>query len=114
MGTMQESRAARRMIRLVATLGLVIGMLGLSPALATAATPKDTGCPSGDQLLSLDFLREEGPYMLPFVLDAEGNEDGSVCGKAYNDVVFGIFCPDGCGGIPILYAFTDNDLTPEH
>ena len=52
--------------------------------------------------------------MLPFVLDAEGNADGFVCGKPLNDVVFAIFCPDGCGGIPILYNFMDNDLTPAH
>jgi len=52
--------------------------------------------------------------ILPFVLDAEGNADGFVCGKPDNDVVFAIFCPDGCGGIPVLYNFTDNDLTPEH
>jgi hypothetical protein len=114
MGTVLQRRTPRRMIRLVATLGLMTGMLALSPAAATAATPKDTGCPSGFQLLSLEFLREEGGYMRPFVLDAEGNEDGFVCGKPDNDVVFAIFCPDGCGGIPILYNFADNDLTPEH
>jgi hypothetical protein len=114
MGTMPQRRPPRRMIRLAASLGLMTAMLALSPASATAATPKDTGCPVGSQLLSLDFLREEGPYMAPFVHDAEGNGDGFVCGKPYNDVVFAIFCPDGCGGIPILYSFSDNDLTPEH
>jgi hypothetical protein len=114
MGPMPKRPAPRRMIRLAATLGLMTGMLALSPAAATAATPKDTGCASGYQLLSLDFLREEGPYMVPFVHDAEGNRDGFVCGKPYNDVVFAIFCPNGCGGIPILYAFSDNFLTPEH
>jgi hypothetical protein len=114
MGTMPERRPTRRMIRFAAGLGLMTGMLALSPAAATAATPKDTGCPSGYQLLSLEFLRQEGPYMVPFVLDAEGNRDGSVCGKPYNDVVFAIFCPDGCGGIPIYYSFMDNFLTPEH
>jgi hypothetical protein len=114
MRTLAERRAPRRVIRLVAALGLVTGMFALSSPSATAATPMETGCPAGFQLLSLDFLREQGGYMLPFVLDAEGNEDGFVCGKPYNDVVFSIFCPDGCGGIPIFYNFTDNDLTPEH
>lgn len=112
--TMPERRTHRRMISLVATFGLVAWMLALSPTSATAATPAETGCPSGFQYLSLDFLRGEGPYMLPFVLDAEGNGDGFICGKPYNDVVFAISCPDGCGGIPIFYNFIDNFVTPAH
>jgi len=113
-GTMPKRRAPRRMLSLVATLCLVAGTLALSPASATAATPSETGCPPAFQYLSLDFLRGEGPYMVPFVLDAEGNGDGFVCGRPENDVVFAIFCPDGCGGIPIFYNFKENDLTPAH
>jgi len=92
------------------------GALALSATLiaagsASAATPPETGCPAGYSLLSLEWLAEQGAYMLPFQLDAAGNNDGLVCGKPLNPVVQNNICGNQCP-VPVIYNFYDNTRTP--
>jgi hypothetical protein len=95
-----------------AALALAAVTLPLSPA-ALAATPPETGCPAGFSLLSVQWLSTQGPYQLPGILDAAGNNDGYVCGKAIVDVAATHLCGGSCG-VPVLYNFYDNDKTPAH
>jgi hypothetical protein len=47
---------------------------------------------------------------VPFIIDAEGNNDGIVCGHAVSDAQYNKLCPDGICGVPVIYNFRDNDL----
>ena len=47
------------------------------------------------------------------MLDAEGNNDGVVCGHPWNPVAAEKQCGGPCP-VPVLYLFRDNDLTPLH
>lgn len=78
---------------------------------AHAATPRDTGCPAGYKSLSVTWLEGQGPYQLPRRLDEAGNNDGYVCGKAFNDAATAGYCGGSCP-VPVLYDFIENDLTP--
>jgi hypothetical protein len=51
-----------------------------------------------------------GGYRVPFIIDAEGNNDGIVCGHPFNETQYNKFCPDGSCGVPVIYNFRDNTL----
>lgn len=85
-------------------------LTGITPA--TAGTPTDTGCATAYQLLAVDGLTAQG-YGLPALLDEGGNTDGFVCGKAFNQRAATNICSGDCG-VPVLYNFYDNGLTPAH
>ena len=80
-----------------------------------AQTPPVTGCPAGwDTLLVADLIPLG--YHVPLLVDDPvngGNGDGVVCGKPINPTRAAAICGGPCG-VPILYNFRENDLTPAH
>ncbi len=105
-------------VAVIATIG--IGILGVSvpaAAVATDATPTVTGCPAAYQALTLTYLAQQSPnYHLPALLDDPangGNGDGIVCGKPLSPLRQAHICGGPCD-VPLLYAFSDNSLTPAH
>ncbi|HEX7095806.1 MAG TPA: hypothetical protein VF183_07970 [Acidimicrobiales bacterium] len=90
---------------------LAVGSSAIGAVSANADTPPTTGCPAGYELLSVDWLTQQGAYMLPGQLDSAGNDDGFVCGKPLNPVVQYTICADNCP-VPIIYNFYDNNRTP--
>jgi hypothetical protein len=98
-----------RLLTGAAALGLAAVTLPFGPA-ALAATPPQTGCPAAFSLLSVQWLSTQGPYQLPGILDAAGNNDGYVCGKLVVEPAATQFCGGPCD-VPI-YNFYDNDKTP--
>ena len=88
---------------------LLAGPLTAAAAADTPSLPTETGCPAG-QALTLDFLREVGGYNVPFILDAEGNNDGIVCGLPVPEAQYNKLCPDGGCGVPVIYLFSENRL----
>ena len=96
---------------LLFSAALVVGPL--TAAADTPSLPTETGCPAG-QALTLDFLREVGGYNFPFVIDAEGNNDGIVCGHPVSQAQYDKLCPDGSCGVPVIYNFRDNTLPARH
>ena len=100
-------------IRRLTTTLLVGLLLALSLGTATAAAappelPTETGCPAGSQVLVVSDLLAMG-YVLPGILDAEGNQDNLVCGLPLPEARRLTFCGPDCP-VPILYLFRDNDL----
>ena len=71
-------------------------------------TPVTTGCPTGIPPISLRFLASQGPYQLPFRLDAAGNNDGVVCGRPVPEAARLAQCGADCP-VPVLYLFREND-----
>jgi hypothetical protein len=106
-------RAHRTAVAIATTCLAVAGTVAVTAPNASAATPRATGCPTSYETLSVAWLASQGPYQLPFVLDAAGNGDGSVCGKALGDLVTQKTCGSPCH-VPMIYTFIDNDLTPAH
>jgi hypothetical protein len=105
---------ARRPLAVLGAVGAFVAInFTALPAATAAAVPPDTGCPAGWQHLSLTFLASQGPYHVPFVIDAAGNMDGYVCGKPVNHTQYLKLCGSTCD-VPIIYNFRDNDLTPSH
>lgn len=90
---------------------LAAGSSVIGAGSASADTPTETGCPAGYQLLSVDWLTQQGAYLVPGQLDSAGNNDGYVCGKPLNPVVQFTICADSCP-VPIIYNFYDNNRTP--
>jgi hypothetical protein len=89
------------------TAALAAGPLAATAAADTPALPTETGCPVG-QALTLDYL-SQFDYNIPFIIDAEGNNDRIVCGvplpEAYQEVQF----PNAT--VPVIYLFRDNTVT---
>jgi len=100
-----------RIASAVATGLLAIGSSAFGAGSASADTPPENGCPAAYQLLSIAWLTQQGPYMVPGLLDSAGNNDGYVCGKPLNPVVQYNVCADNCP-VPIIYNFYDNSRTP--
>ncbi len=98
----------RSIAAILFSAALVGGPLTATAAADTPSLPTETGCPAG-QALTLDFLREVGGYNVPFIIDAEGNNDGIVCGHAVNETQYNKLCVAGCD-VPVIYGFRDNDL----
>jgi hypothetical protein len=99
----------RSVAALLFTAALVGGPLTATAAADTPPLPTDTGCPAG-QALTLDFLRQVGGYHVPFIIDAEGNNDGIVCGRAWSEAKYENACPNFSCGVPVIYDFRDNTL----
>jgi len=89
------------------TAALVAGPLTATAVADTPPLPTETGCPVG-QALTLDYLGQFG-YQAPFQIDAEGNNDGIVCGVPLPDVYREIFFPTST--VPVIYLFSDNTVT---
>lgn len=99
------------------TIALLVGLLltlGLltSTAAPAAAIPTETGCPSGYQVLVVDELLAQG-YMIPATIDAEGNNNGLVCGHAFPEAARQQLCGPNCP-VPVLYLFGDDDLKAQN
>ena len=92
---------------LLVGLLLALGLL-MSTAAPAAAIPTETGCPSGYQVLVVDELLAQG-HRGPAIIDAEGNNNGLVCGHAFPEAVRQQLCGPDCG-VPVLYLFSDDDL----
>jgi hypothetical protein len=99
----------RSIAALLFTAALVGGPLTATAAADTPSLPTETGCPAG-QALTLEFLSEVGGYHVPFIIDAEGNNDGIVCGRPLSQAQYDELCPDGSCGVPVIYAFRENIL----
>jgi hypothetical protein len=92
------------------TMALLL-TLSLGTATAAAAPPElptETGCPAGDQVLVVDELLAQG-YRVPAIVDAEGNNNGLICGHAYSEAARQQLCGPDCP-VPIFYGFRDDDL----
>jgi hypothetical protein len=99
----------RSIAAILFSAALVAGPLTATAAADTPSLPTETGCPAGEAL-TLDFLREVGGYHIPFIIDAEGNNDGIVCGHPVSHAQYDKLCPDGSCGVPVIYGFRDNTL----
>lgn len=100
---------ARPFFILSAAAALAAGPLATTAAADTPALPTETGCPVG-QALTLEFLSQFN-YQVPFQIDAEGNNDGIVCGVPLPEVWQEVFCGDDGCGVPVVYLFGDNTVT---
>ena len=89
----------------------------LTTVAATAAeTPLTTACPAGYELLAVEALEAQGPYLVPRRVDTAGNNNGYVCGLAQPDAVRDAHCMvfggNACNlqalGLP-RYTFIDDD-----
>ena len=98
---------------------LIAGAAALAVGTARAdvsQTPVATACPAGYEHLSVASLEAAGPYVLPRLVDTDGNDNGYVCGLAQPDSVRDAFCRQG-GTIACLlqqlglphYVFKDDD-----
>lgn len=94
-------------LALLAASGSATALVTVAPSTATA-NPHDTGCPEGSPRLEVAALLEWG-YRVPAMVDAEGNQDGYMCGhpkpikQCEREVV-------GPSPVPVFYGFFDNDL----
>lgn len=100
----------RPLVILSATVALAAGPFAAAAAADTPPLPTETGCPVG-QALTLDYLGPLG-YQLPFQIDAEGNNDGIVCGVPLPDAYRERFFPTA--PVPVIYLFRDNTVTTPH
>jgi len=95
------------------TLAAALAVAAISVPAATASadvsqTPVATGCPTGTPPLSLAFLASQGPYQLPFRLDAAGNNNGIICAHAVPEAARLAHCGPDCP-VPVLYLFREDD-----
>jgi hypothetical protein len=98
----------RPLFILFATVALAAGPFATAAAAAdTPPLPTETGCPVG-QALTLDYLGPLG-YQAPFQIDAEGNNDGIVCGVPLPDAFRETQFPTAT--VPVIYLFRDNTVT---
>jgi hypothetical protein len=92
-----------------------IGLAAAPVTPAVALTPPVSGCPAGYQTLDVATLLTIG-YRVPALLDDPangGNGDGLVCGKPINPVKAALLCGGPCG-VPVLYYFRENSVTPSY
>ncbi|MDX6210415.1 MAG: hypothetical protein QOE24_2806 [Frankiales bacterium] len=105
-------------VRVSRSAVIMLAAVGLAAAPVTSAvaeTPPVSGCPAGFQTLSVATLTGIG-YRVPGFVDNPangGNGDGVVCGKPINPTRTAQLCGTPCG-VPVLYLFEDNSLTPFH
>jgi hypothetical protein len=91
---------------LFATAVLMGGPLAVAATADPPPLPTETGCPVGQEL-TLAYL-SQWPYVLPFRLDVEGNNDGIVCGVPLPPAILERCCPEAL--VPVIYQFRDNDI----
>jgi hypothetical protein len=100
------------MRKTVPALALSIGIT-LASATTAGATPVETGCPSGSEAKTVAEWVAAGYMFVPPMLDAEGNQDGIVCGRAMPDGFrFGRLIK-ALGiepSVDVIYNFADNDI----
>lgn len=103
---------ALRMGAIAAAAGLLAAAVTTAvPAYAAApGTPPESGCPAASQLLSVEWLEDQGPYMAPRQIDDAGNQDGLVCGKPVNQIAAEKSLCKGPCAVPVIYLFRDNEL----
>jgi hypothetical protein len=104
-------RAALSACTVVAAVGFAVA----PAASAHGAPPPVSGCPAGWQTLSVAALLGQG-YGVPAIVDdpaSGGNGDGVICGNPINATRAAQICGGPCG-VPVLYNFRDNNLTPWH
>ena len=120
--TTRAARTPRRAKRSTKMAKRLASTLTLAAALAVAAvavpaatasadvsqTPVATGCPTGTPPRSLAFLASQGPYQLPFRLDAAGNNNGIICAHAVPEAARLAHCGPDCP-VPVLYLFREDD-----
>ena len=99
------------------TLAAALAVAAVAVPAATASadvsqTPVATGCPTGTPPLSLAFLASQGPYQLPFRLDAAGNNNGIICAHAVPEAARLAHCGPDCP-VPVLYSFRDDDSSAQ-
>ena len=81
-------------------------------AAPVAATPLQTGCPSGYAAKTVVEWEAMGDYRVPRRVDEAGNQDGIVCGRALPDgFLFGwAITANGLNPtVDVLYLFSDNN-----
>jgi hypothetical protein len=102
---------------------VLLATVAATALVATAAapasaveTPLTTACPAGYELLSVEDLEAQGPYLVPRRVDEAGNNNGYVCGLAQPDAVRDAMCMIFGGNACKLqdedlprYLFTDDD-----
>jgi len=101
----------RRLIVLAsAAIAASAWLLPAAPALA--GPPSGSLCPPNYQLLIVDDLTDQG-YMVPALVDEEGNNNGLVCGDPFSRLQQKIFCfrAGGCH-VPVIYNFRDDFVIP--
>jgi len=101
-------RLASRLTLAAALVAATVAVPVGSASADITQTPVTTGCPTGTPPLSLDYLAHQGPYQLPFRLDAEGNNNGIVCAHAVPEAARLAHCGSDCP-VPVLYLFRDDD-----
>jgi hypothetical protein len=97
---------------LALTLSAAGGLLVAAPATVTlATTPVQNGCPASAQLISVAYLKTQGPYQLPGKLDDPangGNGDGWICAFPLPTAV------SNAEGVTFtIYQFFENNLPAE-
>lgn len=90
-------------------IGVLVGAGLLAAALVgpAGATPHETGCPTGWDVLDVATLTAEG-YRLPARVDGEGNRNGVICGLELPERA----CEAQNGGaceVERFYNFRDDD-----
>jgi hypothetical protein len=116
MNAHQRARRCRIFLSRSAVIMLAsVGAAAVPVTAAVAATPPVSGCPAGFQTLSVATLTGLGYRVPGFVDDPAngGNGDGVICGKPINPTRTAQLCGIPCG-VPVLYLFEDNRLTPWH
>ena len=118
--TLRRAKRSTKMAkRLASTLTLAAALAVAAVAVPAASasadvsqTPVATGCPTGTPPLSLAFLASQGPYQLPFRLDAAGNNNGIICAHAVSEAARLAHCGPDCP-VPVLYLFRDDDSSAQ-
>ena len=118
--TLRRAKRSTKMTKRLAstlTLAAALAVAAISVPAATASadvsqTPVATGCPTGTPPLSLAFLASQGPYQLPFRLDAAGNNNGIICAHAVPEAARLAHCGPDCP-VPVLYLFRDDDSSAQ-
>ena len=110
-----RSRSIRALFVALLTAALASALMATAQA-DPSQTPVVTGCPAGYEHVSVAALEATGPYSLPRVIDAAGNQNRYVCAHAQPDSVTDAFCRQGYAlaclfeqlGVP-HYLFKDDD-----
>jgi hypothetical protein len=107
--TTRERRTLRRMMAILAAVGLMAAMLAFVAPGASAALPNN-GCPEGFDLISVAQAESEGNRVAriadEFAGPPPGNHDGYACRRLLGDGIFHQFPgrPDN------VYHWMDNML----
>ena len=111
-----SSRKGKVMKRFALLTTVAATALGATATATAAETPLTTACPAGYELLAVEALEAQGPYLVPRRVDTAGNNNGYVCGLAQPDAVRDAHCKvfggNACNlqalGLP-RYIFIDDD-----